>query len=168
MADWKISTISGVHPCTWPSDSRTMRAPGGVVSVHICTKNVGSMSGRASGADGDFVAVGSGGRTDFLRRHPTVGHAIAAKAKAPKSTVQNLRRRLAVVPSINADCIAPSADVQRPFHLPAKMAGTGRTTATDPSAPCSPWTSWSPADLFSGSVPARPSIRRLKAPIPRA
>jgi hypothetical protein len=42
-----------------------------------------------------------------------VGHVITAKAKAPLITVQDLRLTLTVVSSIDANCIALSANVQR-------------------------------------------------------
>jgi len=50
--------------------------------------------------------VGGVGGTGFLRRHPTVGQAIAAKVRAPPITVQDLRLTLTVVP-INRVRIVP-------------------------------------------------------------
>jgi hypothetical protein len=50
-----------------------MRAPGGVVSVHTSTRNVGSTSGLASGADRARVAVGDRAGTGFLATAPSRG-----------------------------------------------------------------------------------------------
>jgi hypothetical protein len=88
-----------------------MRAPGGVVSIHTSTKNVGSGNGRAlagrcaSGGGWDFVGGGGGGGVGLVRRHATANPAIASKAKAPPIAVQDLRRVFTVVAGIDAKCV---------------------------------------------------------------
>jgi hypothetical protein len=91
-----------------------MRAAGGVVSVHTSTRNPGLMVRPASGRGWDLDA----GEMGFLRWHATVGQAIAAKVKAPPITVQDLRLTTTVVPIIDVDCIALSADVQGSSRCP--------------------------------------------------
>ena len=67
----------------------------------------------------------------FLRWH--AGHAITTKAKAPLITVQDLRRTLPVVPSIDAESIVLSPDVQRSSGSFRRSGDAGAQIAKTPT-----------------------------------
>jgi len=113
-----------VYPNTLPSDTRTIRAPGGVVPIDANTKKVGSRTGCASTGGWDCFGgtedVGSdgGGKVRLLRCNASAIPEITATAKTAQIAIQNFGQTFTVVPGIDANCIALWADVQRLIAKP--------------------------------------------------